>query len=219
MNPSFSKHVMGVGVEEEDRKHTWMEDAEWFVTEKAYECARAVYAFTLNTFSKKKGIWTSAAFFEKDHGTAESYEQLLAKATENCPQAENLWLMYAKSKWVHGNVEEAREILSKAFQHNPNSEDIWMAAVKLESENNEYQRARKLLQKARNLAPSARIWMKSARLEWCLNELERAKELLKEGIEKYRDHEKLYMMLGQILAQEKKYDEARKVYTDGVSHS
>ena len=72
----FSKNVMDIGVEEEDRKHTWLEDAEWFVAEEAYECARAVYAFTLNTFPNKKGIWTTAAFFEKDYGTPESYNEI-----------------------------------------------------------------------------------------------------------------------------------------------
>jgi pre-mRNA-processing factor 6 len=60
---------------------------------------------------------------------------LLKKATENCPDAENLWLMHAKSRWQGGDVEGARQILAHAFRHNPNSEQIWMAAVKLESEN------------------------------------------------------------------------------------
>jgi len=87
----FRKNVMDIGVEEEDRKHTWLEDAAWFVNEKAYECARAVYAFTLNKFPNKKGIWTIAAFFEKENGSPESYNALLERATENCPGAENLW--------------------------------------------------------------------------------------------------------------------------------
>ena len=58
--------------------------------------------------------------------------------------------------------------------------------------------------------------MKSARLEWCLNELEKARELLNEGIAKYADFEKYYMMLGQINEQEKRNDEARKAYMDGT---
>jgi pre-mRNA-processing factor 6 len=87
----------------------------------------------------------------------ESYEALLAKATEKCPQSEVLWLMFAKSKWMAGDVKVAREILARAFQYNPNSEEIWLAAVKLESENSEYARARLLLEKARNSAPSSRV--------------------------------------------------------------
>jgi pre-mRNA-processing factor 6 len=117
----YSSHVLGIGVEEEDRKHTWIEDAEsvsgyktgvctnngivrfyqfQFIAQEAYECARAVYAHALQCFSTKKSIWRRAADFEKKHGTHENYELLLAKATEKCPKAEVLWLMYAKSKWI-----------------------------------------------------------------------------------------------------------------------
>ncbi|KAI3418954.1 hypothetical protein GPALN_008047 [Globodera pallida] len=213
------QNVLEVGVEDEDRKHTWMEDAEWFITQGALECARAVFAFTLNTFSKKKGIWTRAAFFEREHGTVVAYEELLERATENCPDAENLWLMHAKSRWQGGDVESARQILSQAFRHNPNSEEIWTAAVKLESENQEFDRARKLLERARNSAPSPRFWMKSARLEWSLSNLDRAKDLLAEGIGRYPDFEKFYMMLGQILAQQTQYEEARKQYVEGTRRS
>lgn len=67
----FSKQIMGIGVEEEDKKSTWLEDAEWFTREGVYECARAIYGFTLNEFPQKKSIWLQAATFEKEHGTTE----------------------------------------------------------------------------------------------------------------------------------------------------
>ncbi|KAE9420811.1 hypothetical protein Angca_003976 [Angiostrongylus cantonensis] len=210
------RHVIGAGVEDEDKKATWLEDADSFAKQGALACARAVYAHALKNIEKRKGIWLAAAHFEKTHGTTEEYEALLADATTSCPQVEVLWLMYAKSRWLHGDVSGAREILAKAFEHNANSEGIWMAAVKLESENNEFARARRLLEKARRNAPSARIWMKSARLEWCLGDLDRAKELIREGLEKYQDFAKLYMMLGQITLQENNFDDARKIFTEGI---
>ncbi|VDO63696.1 unnamed protein product [Haemonchus placei] len=210
------RHVIGAGVEDEDKKATWLEDADSFAKQGALACARAVYAHALQNVEKRKGIWLAAAHFEKTHGTTEEYEKVLADATASCPQVEVLWLMYAKSRWLHGDVSGAREILAKAFEHNANSEGIWMAAVKLESENNEFARARRLLEKARRNAPSARIWMKSARLEWCLGDLDKAKELIKEGLSKYVDFAKFYMMLGQILLQEDNAEEARKVFTEGI---
>jgi pre-mRNA-processing factor 6 len=106
-----------------------MEDAEWFKRESAFECARAIYAFMINQYADKKGIWLQAAIFEKEHGTVESYEDLLKHATESCPKCETLWLMHAKSRWMQGNVEEARLILSNAFEKNPNSEDIWVCYI------------------------------------------------------------------------------------------
>jgi pre-mRNA-processing factor 6 len=48
-----------------------LEEAEWFVTQGAIECARAVYCVTLKAFPAKKGIWTKAAVFEKEYGTTQ----------------------------------------------------------------------------------------------------------------------------------------------------
>lgn len=97
-----------------------------FKRENAFECARSIYAFMINEFPEKKGIWLQAANFEREHGTVDSYEELLKQATERCPKCETLWLMYAKSRWLQNDVDEARNILARAFQKNPNSEDIWV---------------------------------------------------------------------------------------------
>ena len=172
---SLVKNIINTGVEEEDRKDTWLEDADSATAQGAYECARAIYAHALATFPTKKSIWLPAAYFEKSHGTRESLEALLQKAVQQCPKAEILWLMGAKSKWMAGDVPAARSILSLAFQvvkthptkkhinssppfqANPNSEEIWLAAIKLESENNEFTRARRLLARARENAPTSRL--------------------------------------------------------------
>ncbi|CAJ0965970.1 unnamed protein product, partial [Ranitomeya imitator] len=61
--------VIGIGIEEEDRKHTWMEDADSCVSHGALECARAIYAHALQVFPSKKSVWLRAAYFEKNHGT------------------------------------------------------------------------------------------------------------------------------------------------------
>ncbi|CAJ0586620.1 unnamed protein product, partial [Mesorhabditis spiculigera] len=210
------KSILGFGIEDEDKKATWIEDAENFVRQSAVVCARAVYAYALNEMPNRKSLWLSAASFERMHGSPDEYEAILVQACEKAPKTEVFWLMHAKSRWLRGSVEDARQILAKAFEHNPNSEEIWMAAVKLESENNQFERARRLLERARKSAPSARIWMKSARLEWCLGETDKALELLKEGMEKYPEFSKFYMMMGQIYQQINKIEEARRTYTDGV---
>ncbi|KAG1674074.1 Pre-mRNA-processing factor 6 [Nymphon striatum] len=208
--------VIGVSVEDEDRKHTWMEDADSCSTQGAFECARAIYGHAISVFPSKKSIWLRAAYFEKNHGTRESLEALLQRAVAHCPKAEVLWLMGAKSKWLAGDVRAARSILSLAFQANPNSEDIWLAAVKLESENDEHERARKLLAKARASAPTARVMMKSIRLEWALNNITDAKNLLADAVKNYYDFPKLWMMKGELEEQEKNVAGARQAYTDGL---
>lgn len=209
-------HVIGINVDEEDKKHTWMEDAEASAVHGAIESARGIYNHALSIFPSKKSIWLNAACFEKKYGTRESLESLLQRAVAHCPRAEVLWLMGAKSNWLAGDVPGARKILALAFQANPNSEEIWLAAVKLESENNEYERARKLLQRARANAPTARVFMKSVKLEWCLGQIDIARQLLDESANKYPDFPKLWMMKGQIEEQNVNMEAVREAYKQGL---
>eukprot|EP00093_Oithona_nana_P009284 09284.XXX_71659_74475_1 [CDS] Oithona nana genome sequencing. len=210
------KAVIGVGVDEEDRKDTWLEDAEGCKAAEAYECARAIYAHALAVFPTSVSIWVRAAFFEKDHGSRQSLETLLQQAVTNCPEAEMLWLMGAKSKWLAGDVPAARHILTLAFQANSNSEDIWLAAVKLESENNEFQRARKLLTRARDSAPTAKVYMKSAKLEWAQKNEKEALKLVVKGLDLFNIDEKLWMMKGQLELTLKRTEDARQTYALAV---
>ncbi|KAL3310820.1 Pre-mRNA-processing factor 6, partial [Cichlidogyrus casuarinus] len=221
------KAIIGHELEEQDKKHTWMADAETCADNGSVECARAIYAVALANYPSKKSIWMRAAYFERTHGTRETLEELLRQAVVHCPNAEVLWLMAAKSNWLAGDVAASRGILAQAFEANPNSEEIWLAAVKLESENNEFARARSLLMKARSSASTARVWMKSAKLEWCLNELDKALQLLEEACSTYAQAPKLWMMRGQIyqekmtqacadLENKAKYAElARQAFKDG----
>lgn len=206
------KSIIEHNVEEEDRKHSWMSDAETCISQNAFECARAVFEHALSVFPRKKSIWLRAAHFEKNHGTRDSLESLLQKAVHHCPKSEVLWLMGAKSKWLAGDVPAARGILSLAFQANPNSEEIWLAAVKLESENNEFERARRLLAKARASAPTPRVMMKSAKLEWCLDDLENALKLLDEAVKIFPNYAKLWLMKGQIEEQKDELENAHNTY-------
>ncbi|KAM7536518.1 hypothetical protein Aperf_G00000083204 [Anoplocephala perfoliata] len=224
------KAIIGHGIDEQDKKHTWLADAETCASNGAVECARAIYAVALNQYPQKKSIWLRAAYFERNHGTRETLEELLDQAVIHCPHAEILWLMSAKSKWLAGDVPAARSTLARAFEANSNSEEIWLAAVKLESENSEYARARRLLEKARASAPTARVWMKSARLEWCLGDLQTAATMLEEGCSMYPAAPKLHMMRGQLAqtlaALEKPQSEereallekAREAFREGTRH-
>ncbi|KAJ1332152.1 hypothetical protein BSLG_008969 [Batrachochytrium salamandrivorans] len=137
--------TISLGIEEDDYKQTWMDDADGCIARGSTMTARAIYTHALGIFPNRKSIWRQAAFFEKANGTAESLQELLQRAVRYCPQAEVLWLMGAKEKWLTGQVDAAKAILSSAFSANPNSEQIWLAAIKLEVETGEYGRARVLL--------------------------------------------------------------------------
>jgi pre-mRNA-processing factor 6 len=210
------KGVIGKGVEDEDRKSTWIEVADTCASQGAIECARAAYDMLIQTFPGKKSVYRAAAFFEKNHGTRQTYESLLEQAVRKVPAAELLWLMLAKSKWLAGDVDAARTVLAESFAANKNSEEIWLAAVKLEAENEEFERARGLLRRALRETPTARVYMKSVRLEWALSNLKDARELVNEGLEKFPRFPKLWMMKGQIEEQENQTAKAREAYHTGL---
>eukprot|EP00040_Diaphanoeca_grandis_P014388 m.72998 g.72998 ORF g.72998 m.72998 type:complete len:977 (-) comp24508_c0_seq1:61-2991(-) len=212
---SIVREVLGEGIEDEDRKNQWLEDAETCVTHESFACARAVYAHMISHFKADESIWLRAAYFEKDHGTQAQLNEHVQAAVRFCPQCEVLWLMGAKSQWQAGDVTAARQILSQAFSANPNSEEIWLSAVKLESETNEIERAQKLLTNARQQANTARVWMKSVRLEWVLGNLDEAKTLLEQAVKDHEHEAKLWMMRGQIEEQQGNTDAAREMYTRG----
>src|SRR5262249_45573992 len=67
-------------------------------------------------------------------------------------------------------------------------------------------------------APTARVYMISVRLHWCLDDLRSAKEILDNALKMYGDFPKLWMMQGQILAQQgpSGFELAREAYLEGI---
>jgi len=213
------RNTIHVGVEAEDRKNTWMDDADTCLSNEppCVITSRAILSYALEIFPYKKSLWQQAAMLEKQHGNKEDLESLLKKGVQHCPQAEILWLMAAKEKWLSNNIPDARAILLEAFNANPKSEQIWLAAVKLEWENNEFLRAKLLLSKARERAPSERIWLKSALLEQETKEYSNVLKLLDEGISLYPTYAKFYMMAGQTAeAHFKDVLKARNYFMQGI---
>ncbi|CAL2047807.1 unnamed protein product [Caenorhabditis brenneri] len=211
------RNVIGLGVEDEDKRTTWLSDAENFEKENAFTCVRAVYAVALKEFPRKKSVWDAAINFEREHGSLEDHEAILLKACETVPEVENYWLMLAKLRFINKRIDEARQTLKDAqSKHDHQSEKMWLAATKIEIETDQFDRARALFAEAREKAPSARVWMKNARFEWCLGNLDEARRLCKECIERYDNFYKIYLVLGQVLEQMHDVPGARLAYTSGI---
>ena len=215
------KHTIGIGVDPEDRLRTWADDAAGSKERGAISTARAILAHALSAFPSKRSLWMQAVELERSNGTKQSLDEVLAAASERLPRVEIFWLVRAKERWMAGNVEGAREVLTEAFAANPDSEQVWLAAAKLEWETGEPERARVLLQRARERAPSARVYMKSALLERENKHYNDALNLIEEGILKYSNFPKLYMMGGQICSEDLAGDKqnlelARKFYQRGL---
>ncbi|CAI2352621.1 unnamed protein product [Caenorhabditis sp. 36 PRJEB53466] len=214
---SIIRNVIGLGVEDEDKKTTWLADAEAFEKEQAFICARAVFAVALQEMPRKRDVWDAAIHFEREHGTLDEHERILKKACEQVPEVENYWLMLAKLRFVNARIDEARDTLMAAFEkHGHQSEKIWLAATKIEIETDQFDRARALFAKARARAPSSRVWVKNATFERCLGKLEEAKRLCEECIRTYDGFYKAFLLLGQVLEQMGDVEAARMAYTQGI---
>ena len=210
--------VIDLDIEEEDKKRTWLGDAEECIKNGSIETARAIYSHALERFPTRKGIWRRAAMMEKNHGKIDSMFEILQQGVQTCPQAEVLWLMAAKEKWLLGDIQGARSILEEAFLRNPDSEDIWLAAFKVEFESGEFERARVILAKAREHpdASSERVWIKSAVLERFDNNVDAQRDILHQGIKKYPTAWKLHIMLGQMEQALGNTEDARRAYSAGL---
>ena len=212
--------VIGVDVEDEDKKRTWVADAEECIKNGSIETARAIYAQAMAAFPTRKGIYRRAASMEKQHGSLENMLRILEKGVELNPQAEILYLMAAKERWIRGELDAARAVLEDAFRKNPGSEDIWLAAFKVEFESGEMERARVVLERARRAgdACSERLWIKSALLERADGKVEAQRQLLNEGIAKFPRAWKLHLMSGFLEESLGDLDAARAAYTLGTRH-
>jgi len=211
------KATIAIGVEDEDRREAWTQDAASWLRKGYIVVARSIYVHMLETFPNKWKIWWNAAKLERQHGKPKDLFDLLEAAITHCPAAVNLWLLYAKEKWnLEDDVDGARKLLQRAQEANPGQEKIWLAAVKLEAENNRFDEARQLLQKAREKTATPAVWMKSAILERRLGNIDSTRQMLEQALAKFQNYPKLWLMRAQLAATEQKWSEARKFCQLGV---
>lgn len=212
------KETLGWGLDEDDdRKQIWIDDAKASINRGKYETARAIYAYAIRVFPTRKSVWLAAAELERQHGSKPALWDLLGEAVKNCPASAVLWMQLAREKWQAGEIDEARRVLGLAFQQNPGNEDIWLAAVKLEADNGETAKARALLAEARSEAGTDRVWIKSVAFERQIKkDSDDALALVNEGLQRYPQAAKLWMMKGQIYESKNMLPQAREAFGTGT---
>jgi len=206
-----------LGVDEDEKEKTWIEDAETCIPEKCFETARALYKHAASVFPTHQSIWLIRIEFEKKYGNNEILNQVLEQAITDCPNYEVFWLMAAKHKWQTIGVDSAREVLTRAFSVHPNSENVYLAAAKLERETRQYERAREIYVLARNNCNTPKVWMQSAQLEREVGNDQEAFKLASEGIKAHPNFPKLWMIAGQIQEKLGRKEEAREIYDKGTT--
>lgn len=208
--------TLGQGLEEEDKKAVWLDDAKSSIESKAFDTARAIYAYALRIFPESKSLWLATVNLERSHGTKSQLWEVLDGATKACPKSEMFWLVYAQEKSKIGDSDGVRAVLSKAFEKNSNNEEIWLAAVELEVENKNYDMAKELLARARNEASTERVFVKSVVFERQMQRSDSALDIANTGLQKFPQCAKLYMQIGQIYETLENIADAKQIYTQGV---
>ena len=211
----------GLDEDDDDLKKLFNADAQTSIGKGMFATARAIYAYTLRLFPTSKSTWLAAIDLEKNHGTREAMWQLLDKAVEACPDAEEIWQLAAKSRWDAGFTDDARRILGRAFNQLSNSENIFLSAVKLEADALQIEEARQLLATARQEAGTDRVWYKSVAFErqYPPKDTKPGEEALKlviAGLDLYPKQPRLHMQKGQIYQSMGQIPQARQAYNVGA---
>ncbi|KAL8631136.1 hypothetical protein Q9189_003170 [Teloschistes chrysophthalmus] len=219
---SIVRETLSYGLDEDDdRKKLFMEDAAASISKGRYGVARAIYAYILRIWPTSKSAWEASASLEKQHGRKEDLWNVLEKAVEAVPQADDLWIQYANEKYQSGDVDGARIVLGKAFNQSP-SENIYLEAINLEAKNGQIQQARELLAQARQEAGTDRVWVKSvafARSYPPPNDTassSTALDLVNQGLQIYPSQPKLWMQKAQIYESLALLPQAREAYSTGT---
>lgn len=88
----------------------------------------------------------------------------------------------------------------------------------MEAETKQFESARGVLKLAREKCSTPKVWLKSAVLERTLGNTQREAQLLHEGLELFKDFDKLWMMKAQLMHRTEGPIEARKVCQEAVKN-
>ncbi|KAL8689334.1 MAG: hypothetical protein Q9218_004981, partial [Villophora microphyllina] len=218
---SIIRETLSYGLDEDDdRKKLFMEDAQASISKGRYGVARAIYAYILRIWPTSKSAWEASASLEKTHGNREDLWNVLEKAVEAVPQADDLWIQYANEKYQSGDVDGARIVLGKAFNQSP-SENIYLEAINLEAKNGQIEQARELLAQARQEAGTDRVWIKSVAFARSYppskdTNSSTALDLVNQGLQTYPAQPKLWMQKAQVYESLARLPQAREAYATGT---
>ncbi|KAJ2753143.1 U4/U6 x U5 tri-snRNP complex subunit Prp1 [Coemansia pectinata] len=190
-----------------------------------HEAARALYSLAVDAAPTNIELWKGAAALEQSHGSSSSSSsedliEVLERAVQRLPQAEDLWLQLASCE--PSNVDWGRSVLERAFAANPESEAIVLAAVALEADAGQHARAVTLLERAIQSGGSPRVWLKTAVLHRRLGNTSEALDAARRGRERFPGSSsayKLWLIESQLLQQTGDIKAARQTLSQALAQS
>uniref|UniRef100_A0A336MK64 Pre-mRNA-processing factor 6 n=1 Tax=Culicoides sonorensis TaxID=179676 RepID=A0A336MK64_CULSO len=161
--------VIGVGVEEEDRKQTWIDDAENCAKEGAFECARAALNLleeAVKVFPDFDKLWMMKGQIEIQEKKYEKALDTFNNGLKKCPSSIPLWLLLADLEEKRGVLTKARSVLERGRLKNPKVATLWLASIRIEIRAGLKEMANTLMARALQECPnSGELWAEAIFLE------------------------------------------------------
>ncbi|WAR16561.1 PRP6-like protein [Mya arenaria] len=169
--------VIGIGVEEEDKKHTWMEDAE----SGDVPAARSILALAFQANPNSEEIWLAAVKLESENNEFERARRLLQKARASAPTA-RVFMKSVKLEWCMGEINNAKSLLEDATKHYPDFPKLWMMKGQIEEQEGHLVEAREAYNQGLKKCPHAiPLWLLLSRLEERSGQLIKSRSILEKA--------------------------------------
>ncbi|KAG2331355.1 hypothetical protein Bca52824_002535 [Brassica carinata] len=190
------KNVIGIGVDEEDRKRTWVADAENCKKRGFIETARALYAHSLTVFSNKKSaevLWLMGAKEKLLAGDVTAARAILQEAYAVIPSSEEIWLAAFNLEFENKEMERARMLLAKARERG-GTERVWMESAIVERELGNVEEEMRFLDEGLKQFPTFfKLWLMLGQLEERSNHLEQARKAYDSGLKHCPQEDELWL--------------------------
>ncbi|XP_022245664.1 pre-mRNA-processing factor 6-like [Limulus polyphemus] len=179
------KTVIGIGVEDEDRKHTWMEDADmvlkpWFSYFAKFYGNETQPKFCLQSFHGFMLLYSIFLFLIQ--GDVPAARSILSLAFQANPNSEEIWLAAVKLESENNEYERARRLLAKARSSAPTAR-VMMKSVKLEWALGDLIQAKSLLEEGLKLYPEfPKLWMMKGQILEQEQKPEAARDAFNQGV-------------------------------------
>lgn len=198
------KYTMELGLDPDEFKSRWLDNAGEATGKYAIETARTLYQEACKRLPKDEDVWLKAFEFKKRNGTPKQVLSTMEEALNDNKEHSLFWLIYAKQLWIQGYLEKCRETLEKAKTEHPNKEDIVLALIKFEKFNKNKERVIELANEGKETIGSLKLWKESIMIEQALGNIETARNYIEQAIRHYPTSLGLWRMGIRLESEENK---------------
>ena len=196
----------------------WLEYAEWEESQKDLVRAASIYERAKGPHAERTEYWRAYAEFQVRSGRLEDARAVFSRGVTVLPQSDELWLKYLLLEQAAMEDERVRDLFQRWLAAGRPGSYAWELAIQFEASRGDVERGRQLLARYVVEHNTSKAWVFYAKTEQHgFNDSERATEVLITALEALPDRycdSSVYALLGRLLRDAGRLDEARRVYMD-----